>query len=285
MREGDELLDYIWSCKCWFCRLFTRRLLRRLLRFELVKAEAEVTRGLVSQGEVDVVKELKELKSAVEDLKRSLVEIKAAISDLTGPFSGFRPVEEAERQVPRARVQEVPLAATAPAGGEEKPVEQVAKPITLEVEKPEKKELRQVLEGISEVLREERARVAGTGLRRALNVLKTMYELRKLYPKSSIESIIRLIDEIKMFTPEEINLLRVAADHVEESLKEGISHEESVLMMFVLLRQLGVRSEDIEEEAIRTVFDVLASKRKKHVTGSSEEGSAKGESGWENLQQ
>ena len=286
MYEKNELLDKVWSCKCWFCRLLTRRILSRLVEIEVEGRERLEGVEAVAQGEVDVVRELKELRSAVEDLKKAVVEIKAVLADLTGPFSAFRAVEEAGKPVTRVQVQQIPVQAPveerAPMVTVEKPVERVeAKPATVKAERQEERELRQVITGVSEVLREERARVAEAGLKKLLNVMKTIYELRALYPRSSIESIIKMLEEIKLFSPGEIELLKAAVEHVEESLKEGISHEESVLLMYVLMRQLGIKSEDVEEEAIRTVFDVLASKRKKKVLANVKEGKNE----WESQQQ
>ncbi|MEM1761434.1 MAG: hypothetical protein QW043_02525 [Desulfurococcaceae archaeon] len=283
MSKSTSLLDCVWRCRCWFCRVFTRRVLSHFAKFEV--AVPGKGGGAMAQ-EADLVKELKELKTSIEELKRTIVEIKASIADLTGPFSGYKPVEEAKPVV------EVPLQAppqaSAQSTGVEGPAERTTeKPAVLDrrAESAEKPGFSRVLTGISEVLREERVHIAETSFRKMLNVMKILYELRRLYPKTSIESIIKMLEEIRAFTPEEISLVKASANLIEESLKEGVSHEENVLMMFMLLRQLGVRSEDVEEEALRTVIDVLASKRRKQVTGEGAvTGVKEGKSEWESPQ-
>ncbi|MEM3927229.1 MAG: hypothetical protein QXU13_06600 [Desulfurococcaceae archaeon] len=260
--SSKDILRDLWGCDCWFCRLFVLRLLRIIVRFE----PRGVYQGgvAVSQGEVDLVKELKELKTTVEDLKRAIVEIKATLADLTGPFSAYRPLEETEKRV--ITTQAITAQPARAPIQSEKPSEAVEAGPVHPSEKPEVsegKELTRVLTGISEVLQKERARITRAGLEKVLNTMRTLYELRRLYPRTSIETIVKMFEEMKLLTSEEVGLLRAAISLVEESLKENISHEENVLMMFMLLRQLGVRSEELEEEVLKTILDVLALKRRK----------------------
>ncbi|MEM4035502.1 MAG: hypothetical protein QXU97_02660 [Fervidicoccaceae archaeon] len=264
MPDRDSLGD-LWRCNCQFCRLFALRLLRRVVKLEYASDE----RGdeAVSQSEVDLAKDLRELKTTVEELKRAMVELKAALADLTGPFSAYKPLEDAERY-------SAGMQAAAPAQPQlervsmrsEKPSEAATIEPGHPVEKPgalEERGLTHVLAGISEVLHKERARITRTGLERVLKTIKTLYELRRLYPRANIETIVKMLEEMKVLTSEEANLLKTAMNLVEESLRENISHEENVLMMFMLLRQLGVKSEELEEEALRTMLDLLTFKRRK----------------------
>lgn len=265
----DEYVKSLWDCNCWFCRLVTHRILRCLIKFKV--ETINTGEGALTQSDVDLLKELKDLKNTVEELKKAVVEIKATLADLTGPFGAYRAPEEYEKRSKRLEGEQIVVSQALPetrATGEEglsvsistKPEQQ--RPVRV-VE--EGRELAKVLEGVGEVLRKEKVRIIETNLTKMLNTMKLLYELRRLYPKASIETIIKILEDMKMLPPDDINLLKATVNLVEESLKENITHEENVLIMYTLLKQLGFRSEELEDEAMRTVLDVLATKRRKHI--------------------
>lgn len=254
--SSNELLDKVWSCKCWFCRLFTRRILSYFLHKASAYAQIPCEKGGVTVSEeVSITKELKELKNAIDELKQAIVEIKTTIADLTGPFSLYRASEEVGK--PSAQVTQQIQRTEAEAS---KPVE---KPVEKEAGLPGRRELPQLLTGISEALREERAKRAEVSFKKMLNTMRVLYELRRLYPRSNIETIVRMLEEIRVLSPDEISVLKAAANLVEESLREDISYEENTLMMLTLLKNMGIRSNELEEEAFRVAVDLLAARRQR----------------------
>lgn len=289
--DERELLSQVWPCRAWFCRLVARRVLgyfvSRSITYKPVQVGGE--RGVVDMGspELDLVKELKELKSTVNELKTALAEIKAALADLTGPFSYYKPPVEEKREVQLTPVpsrQPAPPATTAVPGAPEKPT-----PPVREEEKPSIQVLERVLPAVEEaerVIREERSRLAGTTLKRVLGLMKTLYEIRRLYPKASIEDVVNLLEQLSIINKNEASTLRATMNTVEHSLRENITPEENVLLIYLLLRNLGVRDEALEEEVLRTIMESLSTMRKKPrgeqgtpvSTSSSEGGSDKWES-------
>jgi hypothetical protein len=289
--DERELLNQVWPCKAWFCRLVARRVLEYFVSRSIAYRSVQVggERGVVSMGspELDLVKELKELKSTVNELKTALAEIKAALADLTGPFSYYKPPVEEKREAqltPVPSQQPVPPATTATPGAPEKPTSPAR-----EGEKPSTPVLEKVLPAMEEaerIIREERSRLVGASLKRVLGLMKTLYEIRRLYPKASVEDVINLLDQLSIINKNEVSILKAAMNTVENSLRENIKPEENMLLIYLLLRNLGVRDEALEEEVLRTVMDSLSTMRKKPrgeqgtpvSTSSSEGGSNKWES-------
>lgn len=289
--DERELLNQVWPCKAWFCRLVARRVLEYFVSRSIAYRSVQVggERGVVSMGspELDLVKELKELKSTVNELKTALAEIKAALADLTGPFSYYKPPVEEKREAqltPVPSQQPVPPATTSTPGVPEKPTSPAR-----EGEKPSTPVLEKVLPAMEEaerIIREERSRLVGASLKRVLGLMKTLYEIRRLYPKASVEDVINLLDQLSIINKNEVSILKAAMNTVENSLRENIKPEENMLLIYLLLRNLGVRDEALEEEVLRTVMDSLSTMRKKPrgeqgtpvSTSSSEGGSNKWES-------
>jgi len=260
-----EIIDEVWPCRCWFCRLFTRRVLNYFARGDAVSlCKGGGGEVVVASSEADLAKELRSLRDGLEELKRAVAEIKAVVADLTGPYSLYKPPEQPVQQP--AQLQQAPAT-----GGEgAKPISQPVsggggevKPSTLS-EAPgatggttRLDEFTGALGEISGVLREERARVASYSLKRVIGLIRTIHELRRLYPRSSVESIVTILEKLGVVSDKELELLKASIDLVEEGLKQGVSTEESALMMYLLLKNLGVRDEELEDEAMRVVFQAL----------------------------
>jgi hypothetical protein len=288
------VLDRLWPCDCWFCRLFAKRILSRFVRRAIVyEAELREPKALggevrVSQ-EIDVVKELKELKATTSELKSALAEIKAMLADLTGPYSYYKPKEEAERAQRAQLVPVAPAPVAAPAAtpsavataAEERAeappaeararapraLEEVARSSTRELE-----ELASVLGEASKVVKEERSVLAGVGLKQAISLLRTAYELLKIYPRSSVERMLELAERLRVLSKEEAEVLRTTINIAEQSLKEDITPEESTMLMYMLLKGIGLKEESIEEEVVRTVLSTLSSMRRAKRPGRAAEG-------------
>jgi len=282
------VLDMLWPCNCWFCRLLTKRILSRFVRRALVyeagphAPEAPLGGEVMASQEVDVVRELRELKATTSELKSALAEIKALLADLTGPYSYYRPKEEAER------VQQLAVSATATEGRAEGPEAgaqaqsqvqaQARAPRAVEgvAAKPsaprELEALADILGEASRVVKEERSVLAGVSLKQAVSLLRTAYELLKLYPKSSVERMLELAEQLRVLSKDEVAILRTTLNIAEQSLKEDITPEENTMLMYMLLKGVGVKEESIEEEVVRTVLSTMSSIRRARKSGLAVEG-------------
>jgi len=288
------VLERLWPCDCWFCRLFAKRILshfvRRALVYEVGARELRASGGEVSVSqEVDVVKELRELKATSSELKSALAEIKAMLADLTGPFSYYKPREEARQAQPApAPVAVGPSAAAAAA--EERAEVGAPGPEALAVE-PRPRAPRAVEEGAgsqaarelgplagvlseaSKVVKEERSVLAGVSLKQAISLLGTVYELLRIYPRSSVERMLELAEKLRVLTKDEVAVLRTTLDIAEQSLREGITPEENTMLMYMLLKGVGLKEESIEEEVAKTVLSTLSSMRRARRASLAVEGS------------
>ncbi|QOR93801.1 hypothetical protein IMZ38_03885 [Thermosphaera chiliense] len=305
MLEAQTALNKIWPCDCWFCRLFTRRILSHYVKSAYVyRVEPRVIPGGETElsQELDIGKELKDLKNAVSELRSAVAEIKAVLADLTGPYSYYKPKEEVEPTQHRAEQVAVTPAGvggapgpSAEPGRAEKPVEKQLKPSGKGFE-----ELVDILSEAGRVVREEREAFTSISLKQTINLMKMIYEVRKLYPKASVERILDLMEQLRIVSKEEASILRTTINIVEQSLEENITPEENTLLMYMLLKNLGIREEGVEDEVMRTVLKTLAlqrtksqhaveaeeNKSEKHPRRARKEESPQGVSDkWENQQQ
>jgi hypothetical protein len=241
--------------------------------------------GVVASNELDVARELKALKEGLEELKRSLAEVKATIADLTGPFSLYKPSTEALQQpVPSAQPQPTPESRRVSTVEEKR--SGVVEEGELVTEKPGERGgqavreveggFERVLGELGRVVREERARMTSYSMRRLIGLIKTVYEIRQMYPRESVESIITVLEKLGVISDKELELLKASMDLVEGSIKQNVSTEETTLIMYMLLKNLGVRDEELEEDATRAVLQALMVKR---MGARKESASDSGESG------
>ena len=284
-----EAIDVIWPCKCWFCRLFTRRVLGYFIKGDLQGLEyagmAGGGGGVVASNELDVAKELKALKEGLEELKRSLAEVKAVIADLTGPFSLYKPPTEALQQ-PALSAQPQPAPESRGVSTGEGRRSGVVEESGLVTEKPGEKSgqavreveggFERVLSELGRVVREERTRMATYSMKRLVGLIKTVYEIRRMYPRESVESIVTVLEKLGVISDKELELLRASMDLVEGNIRQNVSTEETTLIMYMLLKNLGVRDEELEEDATRAVLQALMVKR---MSARKESASDSGESG------
>lgn len=289
----QELLDTIWPCRGWFCRLLARRVLAYYISKSIISRTMHIKGeegGLpMGSSEIDLVKEIKDLKNTVQELKTSLAEIRAVLADLTGPFSLYKPSVEEKREVqatPPSLVQKEALVHVA----ESK--EESGRPVHQQVEsvKPETRgieEIVPVLEKARRVIKEERGKLAGVTLKKVIGLLRTLYEIRKLYPRTNVEDIVNLLEKLSIINSDEATILRTTMNMVENSLRENVTPEENVLLTYLILRNIGVRDEELEEEVLRTVMESLHTRRKspKESKDSEAPHSGGGSDKWENQQQ
>jgi hypothetical protein len=313
--EARRLVDDVWPWRDWYSRLIAKRILSHFISKAYVPISESTTAsrgGGVLGQEVDLVKELKELKATVSELANAVAEVKAILADLTGPYSLYKPREEAKPQATvQTQVQQAPsmpeTTVTAP-----RVVEETRREGAQVAEKPEVKpapqatrpppsgfeELAGILGEAGRVVREERAALAGASVKRTLTLMSIIYELMKHYPRSSVERVLDLIEQLKIVSSEEAKLMKATLDVVDQSIRENITPEENTLLMYILLKNIGVREEALEEEVLRTVLKALTTLRregrhtlevaKKGETEGGKDNSMGGEGGgnkWESLQQ
>jgi len=141
------------------------------------------------------------------------------------------------------------------------PYEEEKKTVSLE-------ELREMLRELGEVVSEEERKTAKPKLdiRRVIYILKTIYNLRKALPRESIDNIIKLAEILGLITSTDREILNTIGSLVEDALKQDLTPDEQVLVLYVLLKNLGYIDETLEEEIIRIVSDVVISRRKTIAT-------------------
>ena len=137
------------------------------------------------------------------------------------------------------------------------PYEEEKKTVSLE-------ELREMLRELREVVSEEERKTTKPKLdiRRVIYILKTIYNLRKALPRESIDNIIKLAEILGLITSTDREILNTIGSLVEDALKQDLTPDEQVLVLYVLLKNLGYIDEALEEEIIRIVSDVVISRRK-----------------------
>ena len=125
-------------------------------------------------------------------------------------------------------------------------------------------ELREMLKDLGEVITEEERKVTRPRLdiRRVIYILKTIYNLRKALPRESIDNIIKLAEILGLITSTDREILSTIGSLVEDALKQDLTPDEQVLVLYVLLKNLGYIDEALEEEIIRIVSNVVVSRRK-----------------------
>lgn len=282
MVEPGVLVEKIWPWRDWYSRLIVKKILSYFLSKSLVSLPepeyASTTREVGEVGqEVDLVRDLKELKTTVSELASALAEIKAILADLTGPYSLYRPREEVKPQIttqpaPQTTSSEIESTTTTP-----RIIEEARREKPQVIEKPEVtpstpptrsapselRELAGILSEASRVIREERATLTGVALNRMLLLMKTTYELMKYYPRSSVERILELIENLKIVSSDEAKLIKTIIDTVEQSIKENITPEENTLLIYLFLRNMGIREEALEEEVLKTIVNMLTESRRR----------------------
>ena len=121
-----------------------------------------------------------------------------------------------------------------------------------------------MLRELGEVVSEEERKTTKPKLdiRRVIYILKTIYNLRKALPRESIDNIIKLAEILGLITSTDREILNTIGSLVEDALKQDLTPDEQVLVLYVLLKNLGYIDEALEEEIIKIVSDVVISRRK-----------------------
>ena len=238
-------------------------------------------------------KEIKELKSSLEELKEVVAEIRASLSDLQNPFAMLSaPPQET---IPETKTSSAPGEHEAEGAIEERIEAEVKPEIKIPVSgggegmsKTAKKEigiktretmdggkeylsledLRDLITEIGKVIREEYGektvrRSKTMDVRRVIRILKTIYSLRKALPKESIENIIKLAQILGLITSDDREVLDTVISLVEDALKQDLTPDEQILVLYILMKNLGYVDENLEDEILKIVSGVILSKKKR----------------------
>ena len=279
--------------------MFTRKILEELRRqAEEVMAALAEAKTETPVTEIDELrKEISELKKGLEELKEVVAEIRASLSDLQNPFAMLSPPPQVPSETTgvsapkKERVEEVEKA-----GLEEKPEIKVpvsggGEGLSRVVKKEEGfktrtgfagekeylslEDLRGLISEIGKAIREEvEEKPARRGktmdVRRVIRILKTIYSLRKALPKESIENIVKLAEILGLITSDDKEVLDTIMSLVEDALKQDLTPDEQILVLYILMKNLGYVDENLEDEILKIVSGVILSKKKKKETGNEE---------------
>ena len=199
-------------------------------------------------------------ETSVENSSRSL-EISKEASSTKGPKVVKIKVPPKPQppppKFPKKQLEEFHPMKGSPILYKQAPYEEEKKTVSLE-------ELREMLRELGEVVSEEERSTAKPKLdiRRVIYILKTIYNLRKALPRESIDNIIKLAEILGLITSTDREILNTIGSLVEDALKQDLTPDEQVLVLYVLLKNLGYIDEALEEEIIRIVSDVVISRRK-----------------------
>lgn len=249
----------------------------------------------------ELKKEVEELKKAVDGLKNVIAELRASLTDLTSPYALLKSIPSIPSSPEKTQETSTETSKSLEALEERTPTTKASKAIKIRVpskphppskssktqmeefhpmkkssilykeashEKERKtvslEELREVLRELGGVVREEEKRTIKSKLdiRRVIYILKTIYNLRKALPRESIDNIIKLAEILGLITSSDKEVLETIGSLVEDALKQNLTPDEQVLVLYVLLKNLGYIDEALEEEIVRIVSNVVISRKK-----------------------
>ncbi len=278
--------------------MLTRRVLEELHKqAEEVKAALAEAKTETPVTEIDELrKEISDLKKNLEELKEVVAEIRASLSDLQNPFAMLSPPPQisSEAMVPQAPEKQRTEEKT---GLEEKPEIKVpvsggGEGLSRVVRKEEEyraktgfagekeylslEDLRGLISEIGKAIREEveekpTRRGKTMDVRRVIRILKTIYSLRKALPKESIENIVKLAEILGLITSDDKEVLDTIMSLVEDALKQDLTPDEQILVLYILMKNLGYVDENLEDEILKIVSGVILSKKKKVKETGNEE--------------
>ena len=199
-------------------------------------------------------------EASVESSSRSLESSKETTSSIKGSKVVKIKVPSKPKsppKFPKKQSEEFHPMKESPILYKQAPYEEEKKTVSLE-------ELREMLRELGEVVSEEERKTTKPKLdiRRVIYILKTIYNLRKALPRESIDNIIKLAEILGLITSTDREILNTIGSLVEDALKQDLTPDEQVLVLYVLLKNLGYIDEALEEEIIKIVSDVVISRRK-----------------------
>ncbi|NPA98144.1 MAG: hypothetical protein GXO43_02080 [Crenarchaeota archaeon] len=243
-------------------------------------------------------KEINQLKKGLEELKEVVAEIRASLSDLQNPFAMLSPppqtpsmttgttAPENERieETEKTWLEEKPKIKIPVSGGGEELSRVIRKEegfkaktrFVGEKDYLSLEDLKGLISDIGRAIKEEvEERSARRGkamdVRRVIRILKTIYSLRKSLPKESIENIVKLAEILGLITSDDKEVLDTVMSLVEDALKQDLTPDEQILVLYILMKNLGYVDENLEDEILKIVSGVILSKKKKAKETENEE--------------
>ena len=280
--------------------MFTRKILEELRRQaeEVMTALAEAKTDTPVTEIDELRKEINQLKKGLEELKEVVAEIRASLSDLQNPFAMLSPppqtpsmttgttAPENERieETEKTWLEEKPKIKIPVSGGGEELSRVIRKEegfkaktrFVGEKDYLSLEDLKGLISDIGRAIKEEvEERSARRGkamdVRRVIRILKTIYSLRKSLPKESIENIVKLAEILGLITSDDKEVLDTVMSLVEDALKQDLTPDEQILVLYILMKNLGYVDENLEDEILKIVSGVILSKKKKAKETENEE--------------
>ncbi len=247
---------------------------------------------------IDEIKnEIAEIRKSIMDLKKALVEIKAVMSDISSPYAVLSVPHQPELSAKEVKIpakttvtkSSKPLVSEKKVGESRKEVEkgerimeqhgvpsiyqeygreleeyrregrEKAEPMSLEDMKQLIRELGSAVSKEVEESKEEMPR--RIGIKRMVKILRTIYMLRKALPKESIENIIKLAEIMGLITKEEKETLLSILSLVEDGLKQNMTFDDQIIVLYILLKNLGYEDEELEDELMKIISNLVLSKK------------------------
>ncbi|MEB3859636.1 MAG: hypothetical protein LRS43_00335 [Desulfurococcales archaeon] len=272
-----------WPCNCPICRVLALPLMgkkRDKGGGEVVSQEREAREEPQDAGQAS---ELRELKDLVEALRESVVELKSALSELSNPFNMMRKPGKEEDEESSSSEPLVPLSASQSISPS--PVHAMM-PHTLKEERETKpawsereaegrasgKEREALeeegkgdggrIEEAMEAAREAYTQLQGleerTGGRINLaRLIRIMYMIRRKAPKDNLESMIEILDMVRIIPSDMKEVMLKVADLVEKARESGISPERQLILLYALAKASGAYDGALEEEAMSYILEML----------------------------
>ncbi len=93
---------------------------------------------------------------------------------------------------------------------------------------------------------------------RLTRLLRTLYIVRSKLPREAIEDIVDVLLALKLIRPDERKLVAKLIDLVDKTRSQGLTPEDTVVIMYVLSKSLGVTDAYLEDEAFKSILKEIA---------------------------
>ncbi len=205
----------------------------------------------VGKGEAGKKEEVEELVNA---LKEAVMELRETLSELNNPLARLGGTQPQPRE--GGRGEGVEEASKSEGVVEEKPQEVTAPTLTVkEIVEPKLERFEGVERGGGAI---------GVDLKRALRMLKMIFELREAVEPPLLERYVDIFRKLGLVGESEKEVLKDLIDIAVEGGKAGLTAEDHIAVMALLAKTLGIQDKELEEES----FKLLLRRVKDRVRGS-----------------
>jgi len=236
----------------------------------------------------------RELKELVGALKDAIIDLRTAVSEITNPLNVMRRYGEMEefQAIKQTAEGKQPLgqAVTAPPtpesaspeivqsypGAPQKSSHRGSKPsymmeaspgtgfkvsAALKGETPFGTEgLRSFPSGFEEAQEQSVRRKSAPTLKsmsKILKLIKTMYMLRERLPSDLLGRYVELLSSLGVVPEDDSDVVKKLFEVIDEGVKKGLSIEDQLIILHILVRTLDVESEELEEEVLRILSNMV----------------------------